>query len=111
MDDRFDQEFYRSQWQRVLATAPGGLQPYIHTETPPRLPGLRLLGRSLGRLGALARRLIALGRFAAIGLAKRPLSLEAGPPARRRPSLRLVHANARPAARRAQAPRHPSRAA
>jgi hypothetical protein len=31
MDDRFDQEFYRSAWRRVLPVGPHGIQPYLPT--------------------------------------------------------------------------------
>ena len=110
MDDRFDQEFYRSEWQRVLAAGPHGIQPYVHTARPPRLPGLPRLSRPMALLGAAVRHVIASGRFAAVGMAKRPLLSLAGLRAQQRYSLRLVHATARPIARQA-APRRPSRAA
>lgn len=29
MDDRFEQEFYRSPWHRVLPVGPGGIQPLL----------------------------------------------------------------------------------
>ena len=31
MHDRFDQEFYRPRWQRVLPVGPDGIQPYVQT--------------------------------------------------------------------------------
>jgi hypothetical protein len=31
MDDRFDQEFYKSEWQRALPLGPHGIQPYVRT--------------------------------------------------------------------------------
>jgi hypothetical protein len=107
MDDRFDQEFYRSEWQRVLAAGPDGIQPYIHTDSLPRLPGLSRLGRRIAKLAARARRMVAFGRFAATDMAKRPKLPGAGLGAQGRSSLRLVAAPAR----RAQAPRRSSRAA
>ena len=38
MHDRFDQEFYRPRWQRVLPVGPDGIQPYGAWARPPRLP-------------------------------------------------------------------------
>ena len=74
MDDRFDQEFYRSTWQRVLPAGPHGIQPYVRTAR--RARGLPT-GRQglIGLLAAVARGVIALGRWAASGLATRPLPL------------------------------------
>jgi hypothetical protein len=111
MDDRFDQEFYRSRWQRVLAAGPDGNQPYVHTAHTPRLPGSARLGRAIAILVAAARRVIAFGRFAAVRMAKRPMLSQPGLRAQRRSSLRLVHATARPPARQTRSPRRPSRAA
>jgi hypothetical protein len=68
MDDRFDQEFYRSGWQRVLPAGPYGIQPYVRTS-----------GAAAGviwRLGAVAS---ALGRWAASGMATRPMWLTTAP--------------------------------
>jgi hypothetical protein len=108
MDDRFDQEFYRSEWQRVLAAGPEGIQPYIHTPRAPRLARPHV-DRLIARLGAVARRVIAFGLAR---MATRPMPSEARPRLRpRRSSPRLVHATVRPIARQTQAPRRPPRAA
>ena len=82
MDDRFDPEFYRSQWQRVLPVGPYGIQPYVRTARrtrglPTGRPGL------IGLLAAVARAVIALGRGAASGMATRPLPLTTAPRAQR----------------------------
>jgi hypothetical protein len=67
MYDRFDQEFYRSTWQRVLPAGPHGIQPYVRTRgLPTGRQGL------IGLLAAIARGAIALGRWAASGIATRP---------------------------------------
>jgi hypothetical protein len=89
MDDRFDQEFYRSEWQRVLPLGPDGLQPYVRASRTSRLPGSQAhLSRSLATLGAVAQAVIAVGRFAAVGMADR-LMLSASAPRTelQRPSL------------------------
>ena len=54
MDDRFDREFYRSMWQRVLPVGPHGIQPYVRTSR--RARGLPT-GRQglIGVLAAVAR--------------------------------------------------------
>ena len=31
MTDRFEQEFYKSQWHRVLPIGPYGIQPFVRT--------------------------------------------------------------------------------
>ena len=46
MDDRFDREFYRSQWQRVLPVGPHGIQPYVQTSR-------RARGLPTGRQGLI----------------------------------------------------------
>lgn len=50
MDDRFDQEFYRSQWQRVLPVGPDGIQPYVRTAGGSILPAA---ASSLHRVAAM----------------------------------------------------------
>jgi hypothetical protein len=66
MGNRFEQEFYRSTWQRVLPAGPYGIQPYVRTaRSGPH--GL------IGLLAAVARGVSALGRWAAIATAMRPL--------------------------------------
>jgi hypothetical protein len=78
MDDRFDQEFYRSAWQRVLPAGPHGIQPYVRTAR--RARGLPIGPHGLiGLLAAAARGVIALGRGAASGTATRPLPLTTAP--------------------------------
>jgi hypothetical protein len=78
MDDRFDQEFYRSEWQRVLPAGPYGVQPYVRTARCARgLPtGVQGL---MGLVAAVARAFIALGRWAAVGMAARPMPLTTAP--------------------------------
>ena len=56
MDDRFEQEFYRSPWRRVLPVGPDGIQPYVRT------------GRGLGRVAGRRYRLGAMLRALAQGL-------------------------------------------
>jgi hypothetical protein len=47
MTDRFDAEFYRNSWHRVLPLAPDGIQPFVWSGeqrgNAPRLPGWRRL--------------------------------------------------------------------
>jgi hypothetical protein len=113
MADRFDQEFYSTEWRRVLPLGPDGIQPYIRTSRTSRRPGLQaVLGRLIATLGATAQGVIAFGRLAAIGMARRPMPVAAGARAeRQRPLLRLAHEAAPPAPRRAAATRRRSRAA
>lgn len=56
MDDRFEQEFYRSPWHRVLPVGPGGIQPYVRP------------GRRSGRVAGLQHRLAGMLRALAQGL-------------------------------------------
>ena len=51
MDDRFDQEFYRSEWHRTLPLGPHGIQPYVRTSHSSRLPDL---GRLVAIVGTMA---------------------------------------------------------
>lgn len=113
MDERFDEEFYRSQWQRVLPLGPHGIQPYVRTARSSGLPaGSSGLRRAVAMLAGLAWGVIAVGRWAASGMAKRPLLLESTPrEQRQRASPRLAHEAARPAARQAQAPQRLPKAA
>lgn len=109
MDRGFDQEFYRSEWRRVLPLGPDGIQPYVRTSLTSRRGGLQAaLARLIATWGAMVQGVIAVGRFAASGIAGRPMPVAAGRRAERpRPALRLMHQAARPAA----APQHRSRAA
>ena len=113
MDDRFDQEFYTSEWQRVLPLGPHGIQPYLHGSRSSRSPVLRAEpGRFVATLGAVAQTVVAVGRLAALGMAKRPASTASIACTQRRlSSLRLAHETTRPVARRPLATRRPSRAA
>jgi hypothetical protein len=99
MADRFDREFYSSEWRRVLPLGPDGIQPYVRTSLTSRRGGLQAaLDRLIATLGATAQGVIACGRSAAIGIARRPILVAAGPRAERpRPALRLAHQAARPA--------------
>ena len=76
MDDRFDREFYRSGWQRVLPLGPHGIQPYVGS--PCNVRGLGLYGL-VALLGALARRVQTFGRYGSSGIAARPLPLTTAP--------------------------------
>jgi hypothetical protein len=102
MDGRFDQEFYKSKWQRVLPLGPDGIQPYVRASSTSRLPGVQAdVGRLIATLGTLAQGVIAFGRRSANGVAKRPLRLASAPRVRRqRPWRRLAHEAAHPIARR-----------
>lgn len=111
MDDRFDREFYKSEWQRVLPLGPNGIQPYVRASRPSRLPALRAgLGRLIAISGRVAQSVIRFGRFAAIGAAKRPMP-SAGAPRVQRPLRRLAQEVARPGEQRAAARQRLSRAA
>jgi hypothetical protein len=68
MDDSFDREFYSSEWQRVLAVGPYGIQPYIRTS-----------GAAAGLIWRLSAVAGALGRWAASGIATRPMPLTTAP--------------------------------
>jgi hypothetical protein len=107
MHDRIDQEFYKSKWQRVLPLGPDGIQPYVRAARRSPPPGLQGdLGGLIAALAAVAQGVIAFGRFATIGPAKRRILLASTPRARRqRPSLHIAHEAARPAAPRAVATR------
>jgi hypothetical protein len=102
VDDRFDQEFYRSGWQRVLPLGPDGIQPYVRTSGTSPLPGLEADLRSLvATVGGIAQGVVAFGRVTA-----QSISLGRAPRARRqRPSRRVAHQAAHPAACQAVAPR------
>jgi hypothetical protein len=102
VDDHFDQEFYRSGWQRVLPLGPDGIQPYVRASGTSPFPGLQADRRSLlATLGGMAQGVVAFGRFAA-----QSISLDRAPRARRqRPSLRVPDQAAHPAACQAVAPR------
>jgi hypothetical protein len=78
MDHRFEEEFYRSAWQRVLPAGPYGIQPYVRTAR--RARGLPT-GRQglIGLLAPAARGVVALGRSAVMGMATRPLPLTTAP--------------------------------
>lgn len=103
MNSRFDQEFYKSEWQRVLPLGPHGVEPYIQTSRISRPGDLRRDLRSVSAmLRAVTQGMLAFGRFAALGMAKRPMSSAAAPRAQReRPPLRLPTEGARAATRRA----------
>jgi hypothetical protein len=78
MEDRFDQEFYQSAWQRVLPVGPYGIQPYVRTARRARgLPtGVQGL---IGLVAAVARAASALGHWLVSGMAARPLPLTTAP--------------------------------
>jgi hypothetical protein len=109
MDRGFDQEFYRSEWRRVLPLGPDGIQPYVRTSRTSRRPGLQAaLGRLIATMGVMVQGVTAFGT----GMARRPILVAAGARAERPlVSLRLAHEAARPAARPAAAPQRRSRAA
>jgi hypothetical protein len=90
MADRFEQEFYKSPWRRVLPVGPLGIQPYVR---PSREQGARAGALPWRRLAAIVepmlRRTVAFGRWPAIAMAKRPM-LEDIAPRGRRPALRVA---------------------
>jgi hypothetical protein len=102
MDARFDEEFYKSSWQRVLPLGPDGIQPYVRASRPSRLPGVPAdMARLIATLDTLAQGVIAFGRRSANGVSNRPLLLASAPRVRRqRPWRRLAHEAAHPIARR-----------
>jgi hypothetical protein len=64
MNDRFEKEFYRSSWQRVLPVGPDGIQPLVRTGRPARRHRLAAMLRSLTKgLSAFGRGLGAFGSF------------------------------------------------
>ena len=65
----FEQEFYRTSWQRVLPLGPHGIEPYLRTARARCRTDDRR--RVTARLGTLVRDLSALGRRAAIALTGR----------------------------------------
>jgi hypothetical protein len=69
MIERFEQEFYKDPWHRVLPLGPGGIQPYVRPDHGrPGAADLWRLGASIGRaLGLIA----AFGRGAVMGMARR----------------------------------------
>jgi hypothetical protein len=76
MDDRFDQEFYRSAWRRVMPVGPHGIQPHLPTSGTAR--GLAAGLHGLVRLvGAVARGVGALKRWAALGITAPPMGTTA----------------------------------
>jgi hypothetical protein len=59
MDARFDEEFYKSSWQRVLPLGPDGIQPYVRASRPSRLPGVPAdMARLIATLDTLAQGVI-----------------------------------------------------
>ena len=113
MNRGFDQEFYRSEWQRVLPLGPDGIQPYVRLSRPSRRLGLRpALARLIATWGAMAQGVIAFGRVAPLGMARPPMLLATAPrPERPRRSLHLAPGAARPTSRGAAAMQRRSRAA
>jgi hypothetical protein len=112
MDDRFDQEFYRSRWQRVLPVGPDGIQPYVRTGSSGLSAASPALRRPSAMLAGLARGAIASWRRATIGMARRPLLPATGARAEpQRPWLRLAPARACPDVREPTPPAPLSRAA
>jgi hypothetical protein len=102
MDDRFDEEFYKSEWQRVLPLGPDGIQPYVRASRTSRVPGVQAdMARLIATLGMLVQGVIAFGQRSANGVAKRPRLLASAPRVQRqRPWRRLAHEAAHPVARR-----------
>ena len=100
MEDRFEKEFYKSPWQRVLPVGPDGMQPLVRTGRPDRrhrlaamlralMQGVSAFGRGLGAFGSF-------GRWGATGSAGHALLAHAMRP-RQLPSVRLPGAEPRPA--------------
>lgn len=69
MDDRFEEEFYKSPWHRVLPLGPHGIQPYVRAGRPGW--GAELKYRLAAMLRALAQGLSevreGLGAFGSFG--------------------------------------------
>jgi hypothetical protein len=64
MDDRFEKEFYKSSWQRVLPVGPDGMQPLVRADRPARWHRLAVMLRSLRHgVSAFRRSLGAFGSF------------------------------------------------
>jgi hypothetical protein len=84
MTDRFEQEFYKSPWRRVLPVGPHGIQPYVR---PARERGEPAGALALRRMAPIVGPMF--GRWAAIGVAKRPM-LPGIAPRERRPALRIA---------------------
>ena len=100
MNDRFEQEFYKSPWRRVLPVGPDGMQPFVRTARPAPRHGLAAMLRSLAQgLSAVGRGLGAFGwfgRWGATGSAEHaPLAHATRP--RQLPSVRLSRAAPRAA--------------
>ena len=71
MDDRFDPEFYRSPWQRVLPVGPYGIQPYVRIgRSSGSLAAAAALHRLLGIVAGWAASAIVSWRRAAIALSE-----------------------------------------
>jgi hypothetical protein len=102
MDDRFDEEFYKSSWQRVLPLGPDGIQPYVHAFRTSRSEGVQAdIGRLIATLAMVAQGVIAFRRRSANGMVERPLLLASAPRVQReRPWRRLAHGTMHPIARR-----------
>jgi hypothetical protein len=71
MVDRFDQEFYPSAWRRVLPVGPHGIQPYLPSSGAARCLPAALYG-PVGLVGAVARSVGALVRWATLGITAQP---------------------------------------
>ena len=63
MDGRFDEEVYKSEWQRVLPLGPHGIAPYVRTSR--RWPARSDLCGPIVGPGALTQAASALGRVVA----------------------------------------------
>ena len=81
MTRRFEQELHKLQWHHVLPIGPYGIQPFVQ---PGHAEAERAGWRLAARVGATIRQIAAFGRWAAIGMARRPM-LESIEPRRRPP--------------------------
>jgi hypothetical protein len=88
MDSRFDQNFYKSEWQRVLPLGPHGIAPYVHTSRRSRPSARSCLRHLVALLGAVTPRVLAFGRVAASGIVG--ASGAAGSPAGCAPAARAA---------------------
>jgi hypothetical protein len=89
MTDRFEQEFYQNPWRRVLPVGPHGIQPYVRPARERSARAGSLPRRLAAMVGLMLEQAVAFGRWAAIGMAKRPM-LEDIAPRGRRAALRIA---------------------
>jgi hypothetical protein len=89
MTRRFEQELQKLQWHHVLPIGPYGIQPFVQ---PGRGQAARAGWRLATGVGATLSQIAAFGRWAAIGMAGRPMleSIEPRRPPTPRPAPQAV---------------------